>query len=230
MRLFSCISLFIFLFLCIHITHRFEYVWCIFIVDDITLLMLKLSHLWLGGPFRFPPEFFRHGSGSDPPCFLAQKNISEPSHVFPAPILEPATLTRKPGSFNRKMVVRAHERGGGVHIASEQAIIFRPLLWTEPDNIFLDYLTLIMKAKKTELSFYCTFIFKGSVTRTGKDRKKLLRNTWSSIWKGLMCISCIQIHLVTGLRWIMSQKDLLYSSTEILPVNWEIRDDRKTKK
>lgn len=67
----------------------------------------------------------------------------------------------------------------GVLNASELAMIFRPLLWTELENIFLDNLILIMKANKAELlnSYYTFISIKGSGIKTEKYRKELLRKT-----------------------------------------------------
>lgn len=45
----------------------------------------------------------------------------------------------------------------GVLVASELAIIFRPLLWTELGNVFLDDLILKMKAKKTTTKLLLSF-------------------------------------------------------------------------
>lgn len=124
--------------------------------------------------FRLTPKSFGHNPGSGLPCFIVQQNISWSSYIFPALDLESAILKRNPGSFKRDMVIRGHNLGtGGAHWFWFSHY-FRPLLWTELENIFLD--DLMMKAKKEEpLSSYCTFIsIEANGIKTGRDRKKLL--------------------------------------------------------
>lgn len=147
-------------------------------------MILKSSHLWLvraSSDWHLNPldvtlvEVFL--------AFFYNKIFHDHLILFLALALESAVLTRNPGSFKKDMVIRGHDLGPrGAHWFWFSHY-FRPLLWTELENIF--FYNLIMKAKKAELlSSYCTFIsIEGNGIKTGRDRKKLLRNTWISVFE-----------------------------------------------